>query len=250
LALARKELLTIANRNILQVLRHSDGEPSDGTYIRSHPVTFDVAGNQRAIVSFLVGIESQAPKFRLGDLSLSRRRSAGVSGYSATLSVDVLERIAVPPPLVPPPVAPAIPQKHADAVKALRAHIRHLDKAVNLGRDRVAQLRVAKAEVRGGSPVLSGPVAALFPKGSPADVDSASFGGGQLAATAHAATEEDARTWADAVDRHAAIAPGVVVSTSLKALDDGKWAQVIELAGATVGSKPPAIRIDAPRTSR
>ncbi len=243
LALARKELNTLANRSLLQVLAHEDGEPGSGTYIRSHPVTLTLAGQPRALVNLLLAFERESPRFRLGDLALHRHRAADSARYEATLSVDVLERIAVPPPLLPPPVTPSVPLAHREAVKVLRGHILRLDKALTVGMQRSAKLRKAAEETRGGAPVLSGPLAALFPKGSPATVQSATFHGGQLTATGHAATEEDGRLWVEAVERHAATAPGLVVSMELKPLEDGTWIQSVELAGAIASS-------DAARTSR
>lgn len=234
LALARKELSGLANRSVLQVRHHTDGEPSQGTYIRSHPVTLHLVGQPRALVSFLVTLERLAPRFRLGDLMIKRQRGEGAMGYEATLGVDVLERVAVPPPLFPPPAPPPVPLDTVQAVRVLRSHILELDKSLQTAAKRTVALQTAANEVWGASsPTLSGPLAALFPRNSSAQVMSAAFSAGKLTANAQAPTEDDARLWADAVDRHRSTSPGIVVDFELKTLEDGSWTQIVEIAGTT-----------------
>ena len=229
LALARKQLHGLANQSLLQVLDHIDGEPGAGKFVRNHPVTVRVVGQPPAIVTFLVSLEREAPKFRLGKLTLARRDDS--AAYVATLEVDVLERIAVPPLLIPTPVTPQVPLVHEAAVRTLRAHIRQLDKALTAGRESRAQLETASLEVGLKSAPLSGPVAALFPKGSPTTVQTASFAQGKLVALGHAETEENARIWAVAVERHSAVSPGLVVAFGHEPLGDGRWTRTVELEG-------------------
>ncbi len=229
LALARKELHGLANRSLLQVLSQVDGPPGEGDFIRSHPVTLSVTGQPRALVNLLRGIEDRSPRFRVGPVEVARRRQG--AAYETTIRVDVLERVAVPPPPIPPSEPPHTPPDHEQAVRALRAHILQLDQALTAAALLRRDLQTATQEVGPDAAPMSGALAALFPSGAATTLETATLRGGKLAARGRAATEEVARAWALAIEAHPAMAPGLVISLEFQPEGHDARAHVVDVDG-------------------
>lgn len=219
LALAIKDLYGLANRSLLQVVSSTQAaDPGPGVHVRPHAVGLSVSGSLRALLAYFAELEAQAPRVRIARVVLGGRQdgadaTAAGGAYTATLELQVLERVALPPPDAPPPSLPEVPLESEAAVRALRGYILDVDRALTALSERTAILEAADAEIGAAGSVAAAALAALFPAAAGARLREAAAEGGKVHAVADAADEGAAAAWAAAVADHPAMAPGVVVST-------------------------------------
>ena len=197
-------------------------------------MTLAVAGQPQALLAFLRDLDGLAPRVRTRRLGLEKRSQGG---YTAEIDIELLERVAVPPPAVPPPAQPSIPLEPEPAVRALRAYILRIDKATQEAQSTLERLRTASSEVGGVDTPAAGPMAALFPKGSTALI-SATIEDDAFRAVAEASVEAEALEWAAAVGDHPSVAQGLVSSVATDRKASGRWTHRVEVAGERRRNSP------------